>query len=479
MKNSLNRTLRIASFALLILAVISCNDNRLEPEEKLSDAAVLMNIGFTMSNNPSMANSVHSHPNGNLHYISVPEGIDLKTLKPTFYVSKGAKVYISGIEVIEGTTSCDFSKFVEVEVVSESENVTRKYTIFAKNGDPVVDGKVYIFMADYSIPGVSLSVMKDEEIIYSSGYGFAIEENRVKTTPDHLFRLASVSKQFTTLCIMTLYERGLINLEKNVFGKGGYLDEQFPGVTGQKATVTIRNLLQHNSGWPTDPDPMFTNSIRNGKSLDDLINYILQQDLENSPGEKYSYYNMGFGILGRVVEVVSGKPYEEFLKEEVLKPMGITDIHVGGGENERRDNECVYYSQDGTNGYGNPMKVIAAAGGIIASTPQLMKVLAHIDGREGVPDILKPETLEVMYNSPSANYSRYSLGWRIGHSLFPGAHYHSGNLAGTTAIWAGNTNIGLSAALLANSRSYISGYDDAYYILLGDILTYYTGKYER
>ncbi|MDD2294251.1 MAG: hypothetical protein PHD07_08610, partial [Bacteroidales bacterium] len=62
---------------------------------------------------------------------------------------------------------------------------------------------------------------------------------------------------------------------------------------------------------------------------------------------------------------------------------------------------------------------------------------------------------------------------RIGHSFYPGAHYHSGNLAGTTAMWVGNTNNGMSAAILGNSRSYISGYDDAYYILISDIINYF------
>ncbi|MDD2595594.1 MAG: serine hydrolase [Bacteroidales bacterium] len=459
---------------LLLVLAVSCNKNRIEPDPKpeVEENANLASVGFTLADNPLLGQSVYSYNVGEYFYLSVPESANLKALKANFSVATGSKVYIKDVEQVSGVTVSDFSDIVTVKVVSSTGKYTKSYFVYAKYGNMDIDKRVYKFMTDYSIPGVSISVMKDEKIIYSSGYGFSIEESRTKTSADHLYRLASVSKQFTTLCIMTLYERGLLNIDSNVFGEGGILDKQFPGVTGEKATVTVRNLLQHNSGWPTSPDPMFS-SIRDGKTLDDLINYVLGLELSHAPGSTYSYYNMGFGILGRVVEVVSGKEYEKFLKEDVLKPMGITDIHVGGGQDERRSNECVYYSQDGTNGYGNPMRVIAAAGGIIASTNQLMKVLAHIDGRSGVADILKPETLELMYNSPTSNYARYSLGWRIGHNLYPGAHYHSGNLAGTTAIWVGNTNSGMSAALLCNSRSYISGYDDAYYILMGEIIDFF------
>ncbi|MFA6894542.1 MAG: serine hydrolase domain-containing protein [Bacteroidales bacterium] len=469
MKQLFIRSLTIMSVLLLLF---SCTKDDVIPTPELSDSAYITGVSFSVVNNPELTKTVSSYKIGTTFYISVPTSGDITKLKANYDISKGAKVYINDIEQTNGEIVQDFSNLVNVKVISESGEKTANYVVYAKYGDADIDASVYKFMSDYSIPGVSVSVMKGEEIIYSSGYGFAVVETNTKATSSHLFRLASVSKQFTTLCIMTLYERGLLNIDRNVFGPGGILDSEFPGVTGTKATVTVRNFLQHNSGWPTDPDPMFTNSIRDGKTMDDLIRYILAQELSSAPGSKYAYYNMGFGILGKVVEKISGMEYEAFLKQEVLKPMGITDIHVGGGQNERLSNECVYYSQSGTNGYGNPMSVIAAAGGIIASTDQMMSVLAHIDGKDGVPDILKPETLDLMYNSPTDNYARYSLGWRIGHSLYPGAHYHSGNLAGTTAMWIGDSN-GMSVAILCNSRSYISGYDDSYYILLSNIISYF------
>lgn len=451
-----------------ILTIASCGKD--EPDIIPSDEAILKDIRLASG---SFRSGSAYNVSGCL-CITLPDRIDLKAVKPLFEISEGATILIGKEEIIEGELY-DFSNVVTLTVISESTLTKNTYKVLAKNGDSYSDRLVYDFMNTYSIPGVAVAVMEGDHILYSSGYGFAIKETEKKVTPDHLFRVGSVSKQFTTLCIMKLVEDGLIGIDDHVFGKGGILDAQFPDVSGKKAEITIRNLLQHNSGFPTSPDPMFTASIRSGKTIDDLIRYVLKQDLAYEPGSTYSYYNMGFGILGRVVEVVSGKPFEEFLKKEILEPMGISDTHVGKDRVGKRDNEVVYYMQDGVNGYANPMDVIYAAGGIITSANQLMEILKHIDGKDSVPDTFKKETLDLMYNSPSPNYARYSLGWRIGHSLFPGGHYHSGNLGGTAAFWVGGTDKGMSGCILCNSRSYISNpdFDSAMYVLMHDLLENY------
>ncbi len=178
---------------------------------------------------------------------------------------------------------------------------------------------------------------------------------------------------------------------------------------------------------------------------------------------------MGYGILGKIIEKVSGKKYETYLKE-VLAEAGITDIHVGGDRSQKRPNEAVYYSQDGYNGYANEMEVIAAAGGVIASTEQMLKLLTHIDGKPNIPDILSPQTRELMLTkSINAGNNFYALGWRGGHRLYPDSYYHSGNLAGTAVMWVMGPRF--NVVLLMNSRSYQAGFDDNMYYLLADILT--------
>ena len=175
---------------------------------------------------------------------------------------------------------------------------------------------------------------------------------------------------------------------------------------------------------------------------------------------------MGFMILGEVVKKVSGKGYEQFLKEDVLAPMGITNIHIGGSyAADRRSDECMYYGQSGANPYnGNNFQTIASLGGVIASTNDLMKYLAALDGRDGVPDLLKKETLDAMYTTiNSKTKSSRALGWMVNHSYWSGAHFHTGNLNGTASILVGNNNKGRSGAVVCNSRSYL---DNQKYIYL-------------
>ena len=474
-------------FCCFALLVASCSKSELPEIIEISNNCVLHSFSFNAENDgiqSPMAGYISGSfaPDGRQSrpwvLVTVPQGCDLKSLIPTFAIHEKAKLFINDIEQTSGRTIADFSNITLIKVVAES-GASALYDVVVKTGEPSFDAKVYSFMRYFSIPGVSITVSKDKNIIYSCGYGFAEVEERVRVTPNHLFRLASISKQFTTVCLMKLYEEGKVDLDRNVFGAGGYLDDEYPGVTGDKTTVTLRHFLQHNSGWRSSPlDPMFDNPIRS-LPLDGMIKYMLNDcQLMSGPGATHSYYNLGFGIIGRVIEKISGKGFEEYLKE-VVALAGVTDIHVGKDRAGKRSNECVYYSQNGYNGYGNNMSAIAAAGGIIASTEEMMKFIVTIDGI-GEDNILKKETLTQMYK-PSPNYDRYALGWRVGHRLYPGGHYHAGNLAGTATIWCGGTDSGISAAILMNSRAYNitnsnGNFDDNYYVLLGDIVSHFSTR---
>ena len=470
--------LKLSALVLIVSILASCggNDDNYVPSSNCHLSSfhfTSVNSGITGSTSGIISREFAPDNllGTTLVLITVPESCDLSGLKASFTIDDKATFYINEAEQISGETAANYTGLTKAKVVAE-DGTSLNYEILVKKGDPVIDAKIYNLMKTYSIPGISVSVTKGDEIIYNYGYGFADVSKKEPVTPKHLFRLASISKQFTTLCIMKLYEESKLNLDDKVFGTGGVLDQEFPGVTGNKANVSIRNFLQHNSGWNLNPDPMF-NSPYKDRSVDEQIIYMLNTNQATSVGSTYSYLNLGFGVLGKIIEKVSGKPYEEYLKE-VMALAGITDVHVGKTLAGKRSNECIYYSQNGSNGYGNNMEAIAAAGGVIASTEEMMKLIVQIDGKG--TDILKKATIDELY-TPSPNYSRYALGWRVGHTLYPGAHYHSGNLAGTATIWCGDANSSTSAAILMNSRSYISSpsgdFDDAYYILLGDVVAHF------
>src|SRR5699024_1411712 len=118
--------------------------------------------------------------------------------------------------------------------------------------------------------------------------------------------------------------------------------------------------------WETDPDPMFDVDFEN-QTLDERIAYVLEAPQPNEPGEVFDYFNMGYAILGQVIQKVSGANYETYLRS-ILAKADIEDIWVGGGKrSDRRSKEVVYYPQDDLNAYPQDEEVEAVAGMVIAS----------------------------------------------------------------------------------------------------------------
>ncbi len=486
-----------ASFLFVLLSLFvfaACGEPEPEPLEP-SNNATLSKFAFTSSSNPGLGSSSEAVPANGFWYITVKEGADLSKLVPDIHVSDGATVQIDNKPFSPGT-AYDFSGNVHsIRVIAESGNRSNEYKVCVKHGNAYIDNQVYSFMNDFNIPGVSISIMKGTNVVYSYGYGFADVASETRTTPDHLFRMASISKQFCTMCIMTLKEEGRLNLDDQVFGEKGILKGIYHSITPYHESITVRHLLSHSSAICKGlSDPAFTWSYRmdsNGNPVptDTLIQRTLndrQQPYNDgsliwNAGAAYNYSNVGFCVLHRIVEVISGKDYESFLKEDVLAKMGITDTHIGGYKEQRRPNECIFYMQEGTNGYANPLRELAGAAGIITSTNQMMRILTFMDGDDTVPDIFTPETLKEMYTPytySASTYQRYGLGWRMNHSsLFQGAHYHGGNIAGTATIWAGNTNQNMSGAFVCNSRAYNSNstgdIDDNMYVLLDRFMKYF------
>ena len=483
---------------MMLLAAAAAACGTVEPEvEKKNDSATLSRISFTSGANPSLQSTATAVLVNGTYWITVPEGTDLSKIVPEITAAQGASVYVGDTPYTPGM-ACNFSGNVTgIKVVSESGEKSGNYRLCVKTGDASVDNQIFQFMSDFAVPGVSISIMKGTEVVYSSGYGFAVAEDDVRTTPDHLFRMASISKQFCTMCIMMLKEEGRLKLDDQVFGEKGILKGLYKNITPYHESITVRHLLSHSSGICKGlSDPAFTWSYRmysNGSPVptDTLIQRTLnarQNPYDDgtmvwSPGMAYNYSNVGFCILHRIVEVVSGKDYEKYLKEDVLAKMGVTDTHIGGYRNERRPNECVFYSQGDADGYANPLRQLAGAAGIITSTSQMMRILTFMDGEDTVPDIFSKETLDEMYTpyhysgsgTYGENYKRYGLGWRMNHTrLFPGSHYHGGNIAGTATIWVGHTETGMSGAFVCNSRAYNSNstgdIDDNMYIILDALL---------
>ena len=189
---------------------------------------------------------------------------------------------------------------------------------FAQDKAVKIDQMISLYHTYDQFNGSAL-VVDNGKVIYKKGLGLANMEWDIPNTSDTKFRLGSITKQFTATLILQLVEQGKIKLDGKLID---YLPD-YRKDTGAK--VTIHNLLSHTSGIPsyTSLPGFFQDVSRNPFKVDDFIKKYASGDLEFEPGSKFVYDNSGYFLLGAIVEKVTGKPYEQVLKENIFDPVGM------------------------------------------------------------------------------------------------------------------------------------------------------------
>ena len=174
----------------------------------------------------------------------------------------------------------------------------------------------------------SVLVAEKGAVLLKKGYGLAQMEWGIPNTADTRFRLGSITKQFTATLVLRQVEQGRIRLDGKL---SDYLPDYRPD-TGQK--VTIHHLLTHTSGIPsyTDSATFFSEVSRDPYPVDEFVKKFCSGDLEFEPGSKFHYDNSGYFLLGALLEKVSGRSYEQLLREEILDPLGMKDTGYDRGE---------------------------------------------------------------------------------------------------------------------------------------------------
>jgi len=467
-KNSLLYT---SVFAIALSVIASCSKksdpqpvNPTPPKENTSPSAAkeISSINILKTENSAITGDGYVYKSSAKIYITLPLGSNLGAVKVNFNLSPKASIKVDGVLLENNSGILDLSKTLTATVYAENGS-SSTYTILAQVGLKDIDALIYPFIEKYAIPAASYAVAKNasESIVYKNASGFAVVESKERATPDHLFRLASMSKQHTAIAIMTLIQQGKFGIDDLVFGPTGILKDSFPSVGPKSAKVTVKHLLEHTAGY--GGDPMFDSANR-GKTLDELIQIMLNS-AQDEPGTKYKYYNMGYGTLGKIIEVVSGKDYLSYLKE-IYAPAGVSGIKIApASAAARAANEAVCYAQSGNNAYGADVNVYKAAGGVSINTDELFKVLYAVDGWTIRPDILNTAIRTLMFTK--SDVYNYAKGWRTNHSLFKG-YYHGGNLAGTATFWIFGEEY--SAAVLLNSRNYSDNFDTDLIVLTNNIM---------
>jgi CubicO group peptidase (beta-lactamase class C family) len=311
-------------------------------------------------------------------------------------------------------------------------------------------------MAKLGLPALSLAISKDGRLVFAKAYGLADQAADTPADTSSLFRIASVSKPITSVAIQRLVEQGALGLDDRVFGPGGRLgtlygahwnDTPLPTAYQALQQVTIRHLLTHTAGgWQNDgTDPMFTNPTM---SQGELITWTLDHlPLANAPGTRWAYSNFGYCVLGRVIEAVTGQRYADWVKANVLDPVGARDMTIAGDTlASRAPGEVVYYSSS-ENPYGMQVSRMDSHGGWLATPTDLVRLAVRVDGFPTKPDILGAATITTM-TTPWAPGEGYAMGWAV-NGL--NNWWHDGSLPGTRSILV-RTAGGFTWAAVTNTR---------------------------
>jgi CubicO group peptidase (beta-lactamase class C family) len=365
-----------------------------------------------------------------------------------------------------GTRSADIRSSI---TASDFANNSSANPEFAK-----MDEMISTFQKKWGIMGLSAAVTKNGRLVYAKGFGYADERNGELLDANNQFRLASVSKLVTAIAIMQLNENEKFGLDDPVFGSDGILNDSiYMNYSDPRIeNITVRHLLTHTGGWSKrSGDPMFQPHLVARKMKTNLpvtnettIQYVLNKKLNYEPGSRYSYSNVGYVILGKVIEKVTKMSYEDYVKLNILYPLGIYDMQLGNSfYEEKADNEVTYYESrsygkvlayNSNRNYvsriygGSNIKSLGAAGGWVSSPAGLLRLVTAIDGFNSKPDLLQQESIRIMTSKDESDGQ--VIGWKGSDSY--GTWWRTGTLTGMSVLVVRQKN-GINWIIALNSTT--------------------------
>lgn len=261
-------------------------------------------------------------------------------------------------------------------------------TTFKAQDLALIENKVRAYMKANNLPGMSIAISKDKRLVYAAGFGSADTGTHEPVGPAHRFRIASVSKPVTVVAVRRVIQDTSLTENSRVFGANSVLGGQYatPSDNTQIEDITVDHLIRHRAGFlrvdtqGNGSDPMFAYTGTTHKGLIEwaLKNYPIGYTPGSNPGlpSEQTYSNFGYCLLGRVIEARTGKGYEAYVRDTILKPAGATGMVIGGDkEADRKPNEVKYY---GTGAYSSvkPQR-FDSHGGWIATPTDLLRFMRH------------------------------------------------------------------------------------------------------
>lgn len=282
-------------------------------------------------------------------------------------------------------------------------------------------------------PGAAVLVAHEGRVLMRKAYGSANVELGVPLRPEHVFRLGSITKQFTAVATLMLVEEGKVSLDDEI-------TRFLPDYPAQGRRITVEHLLTHTSGIQSYTSvPGFGAGIRRDLAVDSLIAFFAHRPMEFAPGERWNYNNSGYALLGAIIEKVSGMTYADFIRTRIFEPLGmrssayeVENVLIPGRVDgyERTDEGHVRRAD------WMSMSQPYAAGSLISTVDDLLVWnRAVAEGR-----LLRPETWRrafTAYTMSNGMSSGYGYGWFVANVDGRPAIEHGGDINGftTNGLW--------------------------------------------
>jgi D-alanyl-D-alanine carboxypeptidase len=281
-------------------------------------------------------------------------------------------------------------------------------------------------------PGAAILVARDGQVLMRKAYGSASVELGVPLRPEHVFRLGSITKQFTAVAVLMLVDEGKVSLDDEV-------TKYFPDYPTQGRRITVEHLLTHTSGIQSYTGmPTYVAGMRRDLTTDELIAMFRDQPMEFAPGERWNYNNSGYALLGGIIEKVSGMSYADFIRTRIFEPLGMRNSYyetanaiipgrVSGYDRTPEGLRVANYLS---------MTQPYAAGSLISTVDdQLVWQRAVAEGR-----MLKPETWRRAFSAYRLSDGRsagYGYGWFVGEAAGRPSIEHGGDINGfsSNGLW--------------------------------------------
>lgn len=311
--------------------------------------------------------------------------------------------------------------------------------------------RINILMKKYSIPGCSIAIVRNGDIVLTNAYGFADLKDSIALTTDTPMRVQSISKSVTAWAVMKLYEGGLIDLDMPI---SNYLKSwKFPPSKYKSATITIRNLLSHTSGIALGDVFTIYNPYDQMPSLKEKL--TKEAILVQNPNAGFIYSNTGFNLLELLIEEVTGRDFEEYMFSEILIPLGMNNSSFEWSSSMDPQPPKGY----DLNGREVPIYVYPekASGGLFATAEDIARFVIAGMNEEG---IISSKSIGDMYSIHSDGIGIYGLvfeGYGLGHyiEILPNGMRsisHGGQGSGIMTHFQVVPEIGDGIVILTNSQ---------------------------